>query len=1365
MNKNTPVEQASSVYIPMDRRQVMARGLSLPEWAEGAALFADISGFTPLTEALARALGPRRGAEELARQLNLVYDALVAEVDRYGGSVIGFSGDAITCWFDDGKVLSRIIGGDAYLPAPASWRAVACGLAMQQAMKQFAAVPLPGQGTATLAMKASVASGLARRFYVGDPAIQLIDVVAGATLERMAAGEHTATRGEVVADQATIACLGQGVTVREWRVAESGEQFALIDQLLLPVEPAPWPPLPPGALDEAHVRPWVLPPVFERLHQGLGEFLMELRPAVPLFLRFGGIDYDHDEQAVARLDAYIRWVQSVVERYEGTFMQLTLGDKGSYFYVAFGAPFAHEDDARRAISASLELKSPPRDFDFISPVQIGISQGTTRTGAYGGVTRRTYGVLGDEVNLAARLMQRAAPGETLVSERAQRIVAEAFRWEALPAISVKGKSEPVQIYHPLGERKTQRSGGETILIGRIAERAILMDRLQKLARGVSGIIIVEGDAGIGKSHLVDDLRQQAEAVRIGTFYGAGDSIDKSTPYYAWRSIFAQLFDIGVLENPETQRRHLLDLLEDDPEAMRLAPLLNAVLPFELPDNDLTAQMSGQVRADNTRQLLVQFLRESARRSPKLVILENCQWLDSLSWELAVQVGRALIATGLPLLLILVTRPLDETAAGVRHLAALRDLPALDGRAEKISQVLRLTALSPQETVAVATARLGLPDGGLPEAVAELVQRQAGGNPFFAQELVFTLRDQGIIVIEPDPARQNSARPNRCRVSGDLAQAAQTLPDTVQGLILARIDRLPPETQLTLKVAAVIGRIFAYSPLLYTLKPRAAISEPVLRLQLESLSSLDLTSLYSPEPDLTYIFEQSITQEVTYQTLLFAQRRELHQNVAEWYEANFPDRLEDLAATLAYHYSRAGAEEKAIDYLLRAGSRARRLYALQEAIEHYQQALALVELFDADKTIPQRQMIHAALGELLTMTGQYEQALAHLQNALTLAERLDDRDAAACACRWLARLHELRGEYPAALEWTQRGMAALGERETAELAELLLMAGLVHTDQGNYDSALGCAQEALRIAQQLDSASALARAFNLLAHISRVRGQLVNAIEYARRTLDLYQRLGDISGQALAHNQIANAYFSLGQWKEAEQNYYQAHKTFDKIGDIYRRSLAYNNLGGIALNQGRLDEALALYQEGLGALERIGASLRVQGVFHMNLGATFVRRGDVAAARQHLETSREYFQQTRARDFLPELHRHCAEAALLAGELDQAEAQGRQALDLARELAMRGEEGNSLRVLGQIAAAQNQPALAQERLQQSIAILDEVGDCYEKARSQLALASLYASQANLATALEIVEQCISAFEQLGAELDLSLARRLGQSIRR
>ena len=364
--------QAASVYIPAEWRQALARGEVLPERTSGAAVLADISGFTSLTEVLTETLGLRRGAEELPRHLNRVYDALIAEVDRYGGSVISFAGDAITCWFDEDV-------------EPASLRAVACAMAMQQAMRQLATASVPGREPVTLAVKAGAASGPARRFVVGDPAIQLKAVMAGATLTRMAAAEHLAAKGEVVVDEATMVALGERAWMQEWREdAGTGARFAVLGGLSGEVASAPWPPLSPEAPSAEQARPWVLPVIYERLGGGLGEFLTELRPAAALFLRFGGIDYDGDDEAGVKLDAYIRWVQAVIAGYKGALLQLTVGDKGSYLYAAFGAPIAHEDDVQRAVLAALALRTPPPALNFIAPVQIGVTRGTMRAGAYGG---------------------------------------------------------------------------------------------------------------------------------------------------------------------------------------------------------------------------------------------------------------------------------------------------------------------------------------------------------------------------------------------------------------------------------------------------------------------------------------------------------------------------------------------------------------------------------------------------------------------------------------------------------------------------------------------------------------------------------------------------------------------------------------------------------------------------------------------------------------------------------------------------------------------------------------------------------------------------------------------------------------------
>ena len=425
-----------SVYLPMDRRQALVRGETLPDRTTGTALSADISGFTPLTAALAQEMGRQRGAEELTRLLNQVYGALIAEVHRYRGAVIGFSGDAITCWLD----------GDGGL------RASACALAMQQAMAPFAALQTPTGTSISLAIKVAIVAGPVRRFLVGDPAIQNIEVIAGRTLDLLAVAEHQASRGEVVAHADLVNRAGEKIAVSEWRTdAETGQRFAVVAGLVEPVLPVPWPELPPNSLLDEQCRPWLVPAVYRRMSSGTRQFLAELRPAVALFLGFSGIDYDQDAEAGGRVDAFVRWAQTIIDRYEGSLLQLTFDDKGSYLYVAFGAPAAHSDDETRAIHAALALQSPPPALGFITGIQIGIAKGRMRTGAYGSTTQRTYGVLGDKTNLAARLMQAATDG-ILCDEAVFQGAQERLAFQALPPIRVKGKTEPIPVYRPSGER-------------------------------------------------------------------------------------------------------------------------------------------------------------------------------------------------------------------------------------------------------------------------------------------------------------------------------------------------------------------------------------------------------------------------------------------------------------------------------------------------------------------------------------------------------------------------------------------------------------------------------------------------------------------------------------------------------------------------------------------------------------------------------------------------------------------------------------------------------------------------------------------------------------------------------------------------
>ena len=333
--------ETSVAYIPIDRRLALAAGDDLPEHADGVALFADISGFTPLTEMLARQLGPRRGAEELTRQLNRVYNALIAALHHYGGTVLGFSGDAITCWLggDDGR------------------RGTATAVAMQTAMQDFSHIQF-GKETVSLGLKTAVVQGPVRRFIVGDPAYLLLDVMAGHTLHRLAEAEHQANKGDIIVDAQISQTLGDTLQISEWRRdSENDEAYAVVSSYTEDVPAKPWATLPDDALSNAQSRSWLLTSVYRRLQAAQGTFLAELRPAAALFLRFDGIEYDEDPEAPQKLNMFIQGVGQILGRYGGSLLQLTIGDKGSYLYASMGAPVAYEDNIDRQLRVAWEIQN------------------------------------------------------------------------------------------------------------------------------------------------------------------------------------------------------------------------------------------------------------------------------------------------------------------------------------------------------------------------------------------------------------------------------------------------------------------------------------------------------------------------------------------------------------------------------------------------------------------------------------------------------------------------------------------------------------------------------------------------------------------------------------------------------------------------------------------------------------------------------------------------------------------------------------------------------------------------------------------------------------------------------------------------
>lgn len=1156
--------EALAAYLPADRQQALARGTGLPDRTRGAALSVDISGFTRLTETLAQALGPQRGAEELTHRLNAVYDVLIAEVHRYGGSVVGFSGDAFTSWFDHDS----------------GTRALTAALAMQRAMPAVATVPLDGT-TATLAIRAAVARGPVRRFALGDPGIQRIDAIAGGTLDLLAAADHLAQPGEVVLAEGDGG-LGEGVRVAGWRADPlSGLRVALVEGLEEPPPPSPWPALEPGALGEAELRPWVLRGVYEHLQSGQGRFMADLRPVTALFLAFDGIGYDEDDDAGILLDAYVRRVQAVVARYEGSLIQLTFGDKGSYLYAAFGAPVAHDDDAVKAVTVALQLLEPPPNLSFIHSVRVGVAEGQMYTGAYGSALRRTYGALGDKTNLAARLMQLARPGQILCDEEVYRQARSRWAFEALPSVRVKGKAGKIRVYAPTGQPAGAKAAppAEKALVGRGEAVARLRGALEALKGGRGGVLFLEGEAGIGKSRLVQELIRHLRELGMSGLLGAGHSIEQQTPYRAWRDVFASYFGLeGLADGLERQEQVKRVVQEVAPKLAPRLPLLNDLLNLGLPDTPLTAALDPALRQESLVALLAQLLRAWAQERPLTLVLEDAYWLDSLSWDLVVKVARGLLGAGEPLLLVVVTRPIGEQALGFQAAQVLRGLPG--------SETLEVGALGVEEVGALVAGRLGLPAEALPLELARFVRERSGGNPFFAEELTYALREQGLIRLEGSPAR--------LAVSPELFRARSVLPDTLQGLVLSRIDRLLPDRQLTLKVSSVIGRNYPYLPLRDGVMRLAALGEALLHQHLQELIRRSLILLEAPAPEPLYAFKHAITYEVTYHSLLFAQRRQIHRVLAEWYEQAHADNLEAAYPLLAHHWLHAAEGDgddalarKARDYLARAGHQALRLCAYPEALSFLQRALALTPA--SPEHALERAGLLTAAGIAHEKMADYVPATRLLLEALELAHSASDPRAQSQALAELSWVAVRRGEYARAerlgeeaLEYARQA----GDRPACAKAGSRL--GVIAAYQGHYPAATRRFEESLELYRALGEAEGVASCLNSLGLVEVFRGELERALHRFEEALAVARGVSnpEIVGKIQANLGLVAE--KRGDYAEAARHYEESLAVFREISARHAALINVLNLGDVAAARGDDARAGRHYREALAEALGLGA---------------------------------------------------------------------------------------------------------------------------------------------------------------------------------
>ncbi|MSZ76270.1 MAG: tetratricopeptide repeat protein, partial [Actinobacteria bacterium] len=1072
---------------------------------------------TPLTEALVEEYGAQRGAEELTAVLDLILEAVLHELHERDGAVIYFSGDAVTCWLD----------GDDGL------RATACGLAMQEAITRVGRVSTPQGRVVTLAMKVAVAVGAARRFVVGDPDIQLIDVLAGDLMDVLAAAEGVAEPGDVVLDRTALDAVGDRVELTGPVDPDDGHACARAVLVEVPTTSDPFPSI---RLADEVVRPWLLPPVYERMMSGRGEFLAELRPAIPLFIRFGGLDFDRDPGAPAALDRFVVAAQRILAGYGGNTLQITVGDKGAYLYGVFGSPVAHEDDAARACAAALDVLGL-EEAGSVSGLQIGIGSGRVRSGTCGHPQRRTFTCLGDAVNLSARLMSKAPAGAIFVSAVVRDAAGDRFRFDPLPDLQLKGKALAVpaaRLVGAAGIRPTVRHDGSPLL-GRDDELAVLDERVTRALAGHGGIVGVTSAAGLGKTRLLAALAERCAARDVRVLVGAAQPYGAVTAYAAWRTVAQGLLGAEADLGAEEITRLLEQALPAD--LLPRLPLLGLLFGVGLPDNELTGSLDAKLRKASLEDLAVRLVSAASAAGPLVLVLEDAHLLDPLSQELLVALARAL--PGLPVAVVVAYRPTEESP-----LAHLADLTT--------TEEIVLGPLT--ESVAAELARHRLRELGGAEvradAVVDLVVQRAEGSPLYVRELCAFVHEQGV----------------------DLADAAVAprldLPTSLHSLVLSRIDRLAEQPRRTAKVASVVGRRFAPLVVSHSYPDLGEVSL-VLR-ALHELADHDIAHEEEPE----WSFANAVVRDVSYESLPFALRSQLHDQIGLSLESGVAGDPERLLDELAHHFWHGEDDDRKRRYLLAAGVAAQAAYANGTALDWFERLLSLLEE-------PEQPPVLVRIGKVRELTGDWAAAEQAYARARDLSRASGESGAAAWASTWWAEVARKQGRYDDA----GQGLTAAGEEfaalgDDAGAGQVLHFAGTLAAQTGDFAAAVAAYEQSLELRVRLGDRSNQAAVLSNLAIVAEYQGDYALAGDLGEQALALRRSTGERWGVGISQNNLGMLAVLRGELDEALVRFEESMRLHRECGDVWMVALGDNNLGNVRRDRGEHELAGQHYRAAL-----------------------------------------------------------------------------------------------------------------------------------------------------------------------------------------
>ncbi|HKZ19102.1 MAG TPA: adenylate/guanylate cyclase domain-containing protein [Acidimicrobiia bacterium] len=1196
----------------------------------GSLLFVDISGFTNLSERLARR--GRIGAEELTSVLDRIFGRMLEVSSDRGGSLIKFGGDALLLLFDS---------EDHVMQACAA--AVEMRAALREASKEKTSV-----GRINLKMSSGIHTGTVDFFLVGSSHRELI--VTGPVATVTTQMESTAEAGEILVSPEVRAQLpadfvgkqkGDGWILRKVRISHS------------PVSSRA--PIPTGRLSELvprALRETLASPVVESEH----------RMASIAFVKFKGIDEllanEGHERVADQLELLIEAVQGAADKEDVTFLASDIDADGGKVILVSGVPESRHDDEGRLLRAARQVV----ETDLALSLRIGVNRGHVFAGRVGAPFRRTYTIMGDSVNLAARLMAAASPGMIYSTSSVLDRSSTLFRAEPLEPFKVKGKDQPVTAYavqEETGVRPPELEH-ELPFHGRNAELEMLVSIVTTCAAiGRGGMMTLTGETGVGKSRLISEVIERCPG--LATLLIQAEPNGRENAYWALRDPLRRV--VGIERGSQAAMAEGLRsrIAAIAPDLMGALPLLGDALHIEIPDTPDTSAIDPQFRPERTADAVIKLI-ESTNRGPFIVIAEDGQWLDDASLGALKRLG---------------------TAAESKPWSVIVTAVTGKGDFEPIGQEIVLKPLTPdaiRQIAIEATAAAPLRPHELDNVVA-----RADGNPLFLAEILRVIRDTG---------------------------SADRLPDSLDEVVSREIDTLPPLTRQLLRYASVLGRSFRRPVLDEFLEPDGV--------RIDDATELELARFIERKPDGRMQFRHVVVHDVAYEGLSYRRRRELHNRAGHVIERMAGADTDAVAEYLATHYSLSGAQEKVWHYARVAADRAKKAYANTEAAAHYRRAAeAGRHLSDVDSS--QLADVWILIGEVNELSGQMEAS----RDAYSRAFQLDSSDPVRRAEIYLRRAGTWMssGKFAQAMRNVTLGRKQLlwdvQPRGESMLARLNAFEASVQAASGRPEPALEAANRAVESALATREEEPLARAYGVLDWANFVLGRDEprkgpEAIEILRRLSKLEASVGVIN------NMGAFAYLE-GKWNEAIDWYRQAIDAAERAGDVLGAAITRANMAEVLVSQRRCDEALLYLEEAERTFRASNADLIIA-LRRLQSGRAALGVGDYDRAISVLESL--FADQLAEGEAMeePTSAVSLGEALLAVGRPEETLARLNSIETIAPEAARRVRAGIA-RVRALALAAKGDVGDAEEALRQGLSVALESGDQFEEALIREAISQM------------------------------------------